>query len=255
MENKNIHLLDKFVSKEEIVQQNPQVLLIGQNLESEAIKVLKNIGLSQSINKVEHIVHEKNSINQLKALFNRNVYKGHMIKELCNQYDLKLIRVDNYEGEIPLEIGEAIIKFRNEHNYEHQRNENSVVTKSSIDLVTSKFFMLVKDFQNTNLESYTLFYRENEGNYDLANEQDTFIEVHSGGKPFSKLREFRPLLYNDLFMFFLVILIVTNIVTIFGVNTFIMTIITCVSLLISMLWNYTDYLNCWNKKFERSEQL
>lgn len=253
MENKNIHLLDKFVSKEEIVQQNPQVLLIGQNLESEAVKVLKDIGLSLSINKVERIVHEKNSINQLKAFFNRNVYKGHMIKELCNQYDLKLIRVDNYEGEIPLEIGEAIIKFRNEHTYEHERATGKKVIKSSIDLVTSKFFILVKDFQNTNLESYTLFYRENEGNYELANENDTFIEVHSGGKPFSKLREFRPLLYNDMFIFFLVILTIINIVTIFGVNTFIITVISCVFLLISMLWGYCDYLKCWNKKFERSE--
>ena len=194
-----------------------------------------------------------NSINQLKALFNRNVYKGHMIKELCNQYDLKLIRVDNYEGEIPLEIGEAIIKFRDEHNYEHERSSGKTVIKSSIDLVTSKFFILVKDFENSNLESYTLFYRENAENYEVAYESDTFIEVHSGGKPFSKLREFRPLLYNDIFAFVLVILIITNIVTIFGVNTFIMTVIFSIVLLFSMLWQYEDYLKCWNQKFKRSE--
>jgi hypothetical protein len=253
MENKNIHLLDKFVSKEEIVQQNPQVLLIGQNLESEAVKVLKDIGLRQSIDKVEHIVHEKNSIAQLKALFNRNVYKGHMIKELCNQYDLKLIRVDNYEGEIPLEIGEAIIKFRDEHNYEHERSSGKTVIKSSIDLVTSKFFILVKDFENSNLESYTLFYRENEGRYDEAKEKDTFIEVHSGGKPFSKLREFRPLLYNDIFIFMLIVLIITNIITIFGVNTLAVIATSSVFLLFSMLWQYCDYLKCWNQKFKRSE--
>lgn len=246
MDNKNIALLNKNVVQEEITV-NKQILLIGENLESEEVRVLKQIGLSNSITKIEDIIHKKNSLKQIKNIFNRNVYKGSMIKTLCNKFDLKLIRVDLYQGEIPLEIGKAIINFRDEHTITQQKNENRKVTKSSIDLVTSRFFILVTSKENSKMKSYTLFYRENDnGDYSKATTNDTFIEVCSGGEPFSKLRELSPLLSKESFMSVMVFLLLTNILTIFSVNTWIFSIIVSITLLFTIFSTNDNFLNNWN---------
>jgi|688.fasta_scaffold296518_1 hypothetical protein len=246
MDNKNIALLNKNVVQEEITI-NRQVLLIGENLESEEVRVLKQIGLSDSITKIEEVIHEKNSLKQIKQIFNRNVYKGSMIKSLCNKYDLSLIRVDKYAGEIPLEIGKAIIQFRDEHTIEQVKNENRTVKKSSIDLVTSRFFILVTSKTNSKMKSYTLFYRENDnGNYGEASKSDTFIEVYSGGEPFSKLREVYPLFYKESFLFLFFALLITNILTIFSVNTFIISVLFSVALLFTIFSTNDEFLKKWN---------
>lgn len=247
MSNKNINLLNNYISVDENKVENKEILLLGESLKSEEVEVLKKIGLDYSINKIEQKIHESNSIKQIKSIFNRNVYKGHMIKQLCNQYDLNLIRVNRYEGKIPLEIGKAIIEFRNENTIVQEKNENRTVKKSTIDLVTSKFFLLVTNKENSNMESYTLFYRENDGDYSKAQENDTFVEIHSSGKPFSKLREFYPLMYNEPTIICLVLLFISFVLTLFGVNLLIlMTLISIFMIIGSFSVNHDEYYNKWN---------
>lgn len=187
--SKNILNLDKISKKDrsETVKNVSDTLLLLQGNEiPEEIKILKQIGLDRHIQEAENADKHIKKFTVYEQKYGRNVYAGSQIKKYCEKNGYRMIRVDRFQYEIPLEVGKAIINFKDEHTFDKIR-ESEVIKVSKIDLQTTNFFLLTS-IQATNgapIKSATLFYREEYDRdfYDKATERDMFIEVYSWGKP------------------------------------------------------------------------
>ncbi len=187
--NKNISILDKMVSKT-AVEQNPNketMLMLSAPERKDEIEILKKIGLSSHIYEVEATLNDVNRIKIVSEKYGRKAYYGHQIKELCEEYDLKMLRADSFKGKLPKEIGQSILDFIKENTFTQEKSETRTVEKTNLDIVESSFFIVTtkKSFQGAKMESATLFYREGGGSYDRADENNVFVEVYSWGKPYS----------------------------------------------------------------------
>jgi hypothetical protein len=188
--SKNILNLDK-ISKQDrsntVKNVSDTLLLLQGDVIPEEISILKQIGLDNHIQKAETAKRNINRFTAFETKYGRNVYAGSQIKKYCESNGFKMIRVDRFKHEVPLEVGKAIINFNEEQSYEHEKSEEKTVKKSRIDLQPQHFFLLVS-IQAVNgapVKSATLFYREEYSHdfYETASEKDMFVEVFSWGIP------------------------------------------------------------------------
>jgi hypothetical protein len=192
MENvsKNILKLDKISKKDRLntVKNVSDTLLLLQGHEvPEEITMLKQIGLDGHIKKAETAKKNIQKFTVYEQKYGRNVYAGTQIKQYCEDNGYKMIRVDRFKYEIPLEVGKAIIGFNEENTFDHEKSEDRVVKRSRIDLQPQNFFLLmsIQSIYGAPVKSATLFYREEYDRdfYDVASEKDMLVEVFSWGKP------------------------------------------------------------------------
>ena len=210
--NKTSLLLEKVSKKEKIVRENDLVsndtlLLLANNEKQQEVNILKQIGLDSHIREVETKHNDVTRIEVIQRKYNRNVYTGKQLKQVCNENNLRLLRADSFKGKVPVElIGQETLKFIEENTREvvkrkHKKdgddilNENgdfvyAEVTKKVVDVTVTErsFFILstTKSFKGKQIESATLFYREDSSCYDInnASEDDIFVEICSWGKTF-----------------------------------------------------------------------
>ena len=214
--NKTSLLLEKVSKKEKIVRENDLVsndtlLLLANNEKQQEVNILKQIGLDSHIRKVETKHNDLTRIEIIQRKYNRNVYTGKQLKQVCNENNLRLLRADSFKGKVPVElIGQETLKFIEENTrevVEQKRkkkgyfqdedeldNEGKIVyeeiTKKVVDVTVTErsFFILstTKSFKGKQIESATLFYREDSSRYDInkASEDDIFVEICSWGKTF-----------------------------------------------------------------------
>lgn len=188
--NKNILNLEKISKKDrsDIVKEVSDTLLLLQaNQSSPEIEMLKQIGLDGHIRKAETVKQNIQRFTAFEHKYNRSVYAGNQVKEYCEEHGYRIIRVDKFKHEVPLEVGKAIIQFNEENTFEHQQNEERKIKKSNINLQTSNFFLLIsiQAINGAPVKSATLFYREeyHHDNYERIDERDMLVEVHSWGVP------------------------------------------------------------------------
>ena len=208
--NKTSLLLEKVSKKEKIVRENDLVsndtlLLLANNEKQQEVNILKQIGLDSHIRKVETKHNDLTRIEVIQKKYNRNVYTGKQLKQVCNENNLRLLRADSFKGKVPVElIGQETLKFIEENTrevVERKRKKDDIldengdfvyaeVTKKVVDVTVTErsFFILstTKSFKGKQIESATLFYREDSSRYDInkASEDDIFVEICSWGKTF-----------------------------------------------------------------------
>lgn len=210
--NKTSLLLEKVSKKEKIVRENDLVsndtlLLLANNEKQQEVNILKQIGLDSHIREVETKYNDVTRIEVIQRKYNRNVYTGKQLKQVCNENNLRLLRADSFKGKVPVElIGQETLKFIEENTrevVERKRKKNgddildengdfvyAEVTKKVVDVTVTErsFFILstTKSFKGKQIESATLFYREDSDRYDInyASEDDIFVEICSWGKTF-----------------------------------------------------------------------
>ena len=214
--NKTSLLLEKVSKKEKIVRENDLVsndtlLLLANNEKQQEVNILKQIGLDSHIREVQTKHNDVTRIEVIQRKYNRNVYTGKQLKQVCNENNLRLLRADSFKGKVPVElIGQETLKFIEENTREvveqkrkksdlvargfSENEENEIVyektTKKVVDVTITErsFFILstTKSFKGKQIESATLFYREDSSCYDInnASEDDIFVEICSWGKTF-----------------------------------------------------------------------
>ena len=214
--NKTSLLLEKVSKKEKIVRENDLVsndtlLLLANNEKQQEVNILKQIGLDSHIREVETKHNDVTRIEVIQRKYNRNVYTGKQLKQVCNENNLRLLRADSFKGKVPVElIGQETLKFIEENTREvveekYKRSRNvgedfeldekgkriiEKITKKVVDVTVTErsFFILstTKSFKGKQIESATLFYREDSSCYDInnASEDDIFVEICSWGKTF-----------------------------------------------------------------------
>lgn len=210
--NKTSLLLEKVSKKEKIVRENDlssndTLLLLANNEKQQEVNILKQIGLDSHIREVETKHNDVTRIEVIQRKYNRNVYTGKQLKQVCNENNLRLLRADSFKGKVPVElIGQETLKFIEENtrevterkrktNGDHILDENgdfiyAEITKKVVDVTVTErsFFILstTKSFKGKQIESATLFYREDNDRYDInyASEDDIFVEICSWGKTF-----------------------------------------------------------------------
>ena len=214
--NKTSLLLEKVSKKEKIVRENDLVsndtlLLLANNEKQQEVNILKQIGLDSHIREVETKHNDLTRIEVIQRKYNRNVYTGKQLKQVCNENNLRLLRADSFKGKVPVElIGQETLKFIEENTREvveekYKRSRNvgedfeldekgkriiEKITKKVVDVTVTErsFFILstTKSFKGKQIESATLFYREDSSRYDInkASEDDIFVEICSWGKTF-----------------------------------------------------------------------
>ena len=215
--NKTSLLLEKVSKKEKIVRENDLVsndtlLLLANNEKQQEVNILKQIGLDSHIREVETKHNDITRIEVIQRKYNRNVYTGKQLKQVCNENNLRLLRADSFKGKVPVElIGQETLKFIEENTKEvvkekrkksdlvtrafTENEENEIVyektTKKVVDVTVTErsFFILstTKSFKGKQIESATLFYREDSSRYDInyASKDDIFVEICSWGKTFN----------------------------------------------------------------------
>lgn len=198
--HKNTFNLDKVSEFNNVIVTKEKQLLL--EAPSESLEIVKAIHLTHHLNKIENEKNKFAKYSHFKEEFNANVYSGLDIKKLCNKYDLKLCRAEEYKGTINSELIEKINTFYKSHEYEVEKyNEEGeikkIIKKSKINTTPRNFFILApsETFLKDNISSQnvTLFYREDDySNY--ANETDMFVEVYTWGNNYSELRKIRPYL-------------------------------------------------------------
>ena len=215
--NKTSLLLEKVSKKEKIVRENDLVsndtlLLLANNEKQQEVNILKQIGLDSHIREVETKHNDVTRIEVIQRKYNRNVYTGKQLKQVCNENNLRLLRADSFKGKVPVElIGQETLKFieentrevveqkrvkkQNSHSEEYVKDEKDHfvyedITKKVVDVTVTErsFFILstTKSFKGKQIESATLFYREDSSCYDInyASKDDIFVEICSWGKTF-----------------------------------------------------------------------
>lgn len=190
VQNKNIFSLDKISKKEKsdtIKNVSDTLLLLQGNEIPEEIKILKQIGLDNHIQKAERADNNLKRFTAFEVRYGRNVYSGEQVKKHCEASGYKIVRVDLFPFEVPLEVGKAIIDFSKEHTVKHQHSEERVIERSNINLQASNFFLLtsIQSMNGAPVKAATLFYREeyDRDYYDKVTGRDMLVEVHSWGKP------------------------------------------------------------------------
>lgn len=215
--NKTSLLLEKVSKKEKIVRENDlssndTLLLLANNEKQQEVNILKQIGLDSHIREVETKHNDLTRIEVIQRKYNRNVYTGVQLKQVCNENNLRLLRADKFKGKVPVElIGQETLKFIEENTREvveekYKRSRNvgedfeldekgkriiEKTTKKVVDVTVTErsFFILstTKSFKGKQIESATLFYREDSSHYDInkASEDDIFVEICSWGKTFN----------------------------------------------------------------------
>lgn len=215
--NKTSLLLEKVSKKEKIVRENDlysndTLLLLANNEKQQEVNILKQIGLDSHIREVETKHNDVTRIEVIQRKYNRNVYTGKQLKQVCNENNLRLLRADSFKGKVPVElIGQETLKFIEENTREvveekYKRSRNvgedferddegkhiiEKITKKVVDVTVTErsFFILstTKSFKGKQIESATLFYREDSDRYDInyASKKDIFVEICSWGKTFN----------------------------------------------------------------------
>jgi len=189
-ENKNILTLDRISKKDksEVSKDVSDTLLLLQtNQSSEEIEMLKKIGLDNHIRNAEQVQNNIQRFTVLEQKFGRNVYSATQIKKYCEANGMKIIRVDDFNHQVPVVVGEEIIKFIKERTILHEKNENRSFEKHDLNIGTSYFFILtsIQSINGAPVKSATLFYREEypQDFYRKISDRDMLIEVYSWGVP------------------------------------------------------------------------
>ena len=199
MRNSNIIELDKISKTNNLTKkEETSLLLLNAPERSEEIEILKKVGLDNNIKKLETISNDSNRLNILSNKYGRKTYSGKQLKEFCFKKGYQLRRADSFKGNVSLEIGKAILEFAKENEVTNELGEGRVVTKTTIDLVESKFYILAPVqtfFTQEFYKSVTLFYNEDPKYYEEAAEKDTFIEIKSWNNKIPLYKY----LFNELF--------------------------------------------------------
>lgn len=259
MRNSNIIELDKISKTNNLTKkEETNLLLLNAPERSEEIEILKKIGLDNNIKKLETISNGSNRLRILSEKYNRKTYSGEQLKDFCSKKGYQLRRADSFKGSVSLEIGKAILEFAKENEVTNELGEGRIVTKTTIDLVESKFYILAPVqtfFTQEFYKSITLFYNEKPENYEKAEERDTFVEIKSWNNkiPWYKY------LFNELFYSFSTDSGILNSICIFGF--IIMFIFGCeytltapfILLIISTLIANFNIEKNWNQKYESND--
>ena len=256
MRNSNIIELDR-ISKTNHLTKNEKtnMLLLGSSERSEEVEILKKIGLDINIRQIETIVNNSNRLCILSEKYNRKTYSGEQLKDFCSKKGYQILRADSFKGSVSLEIGKAILEFAKENEVTNELGKGRIVTKTTIDLVESKFYILAPVqtfFTQEFYKSVTLFYNEEPENYTEVRTTDNFIEIKSWNNkiPWYKY------LFNELFyslntdsgVLNFISMITFIIMFIFGCEYTL--ILPFILLIFSTLIANFNIENNWNQKYE-----
>jgi hypothetical protein len=172
----------------DILNQTNTLLLASHNEDQDTLSTLG----------IKHLQFEKNLVadvvrtDKVKKIYNKSAFTGKDIKYFCNLYDLRILRIDYYEGAIPAELARIVRDFCEERNITVQEARSNLFILAPTEMFqTIKHVPLRKD--------PILLYRDAEVNtssrgYDRAQLGEMFVQVYNWGNDFTITRRFRFLL-------------------------------------------------------------
>lgn len=169
----------------DILNQTNTLLLASHNEDQQTLATLG----------IKHLQFEKNLVadvvrtDKVKKIYSKSAFTGKDIKYFCNLYDLRILRIDYYEGAIPAELARIVRDFCEERNITVQEARSNLFILAPTEMFqTVKHVPLRKD--------PILLYRDAEVNtssrgYDRAQLGEVFVQVYNWGNDFTITRKFR----------------------------------------------------------------
>lgn len=145
------------------------------------LETLRKLGLDHNIREVAKIKDSVTFNGILNEKYNKPALSYSELEEMALKYDLNIFRVDQYKGEVPLEIANQITEFCETHDMIIARNYFYLLTGSRKNL-KNKNAMLMYLVDSDNSSSS---YRDN------LYENDKFIPIYTWGKDYTFLQEFK----------------------------------------------------------------
>lgn len=173
---------EKDFNGDHIVKQAEVLLLDSHNKDN---AVLEMLGLDHQIKYTQKLENDYRRGKIAEQTYKRKSYSGSDIKKLCNEYDLRMLPVEYYNGEIPSDLARIVSEFCEENDIIARRDAFYI-------LAPTEMFNTIKHVP-INLDPI-LFYKEpnpHSSKTQYAKVSDTFINVHYWGNDFSPLRRFR----------------------------------------------------------------
>lgn len=252
MENKNIFLLNEIVNKRKITDlsssSDTRLLLEYKNPEDvKKYELLKTIGLTNKLDADKKLFDKENKLNKLTDIYKRRAYKGSEIFKLCMKYDLKLIRGDQFLGEIPLSFADEVNYFISQNRYDDVDHNGNIINKSNVNTNQNQYFVLCTENKPIS-QTISLFYTEDDSHYtNWENLIDrTYFEITSTGKPFNTIIRYimgiAPLIEVRLYL--LVLLPILLLGSYFGAITSLISLVLGVG-------TYLNYKPKWQDRYKR----
>lgn len=227
---------------------DPKTLLLDAHNKEQ--KIFNSLGFkSNSITTVHKNDVKRTTMAQ--SIYGTISFLGKDLKELCVEYDLKLLPTSYYNGNVPIEVARLVDDFCEKHTV-MANDQNFFILAPSEMFNNEKHIPKEKD--------PILFYREKkDGNRSnsLAYESDLFTQIHNWGNDFSFIRKYRYFLsrYKDssddvsnrfLFIISMIVFLFSYITSVLSA----MPMIAVVGVLLSYgVCSFTDkkiFLNTWN---------
>jgi len=238
MSNKLERELIKLQQKEESnsvkIEDQAQLLLAAPK---EDIAILERVNMDYQIHKNRNIVAKRDKINAFKTLFNSQVYTGAQLRDMCDHYDLKCLKVSEYKGKLDAQLASKLKVFETEKNV-------TLNSRNLFILAAAESFN--KNNDNSNLNCIVL-YSEHEKDYKGKLEvEDVLTVIHSWGDNFKSIRKYRFLMNAAILtaiLFFGVSLIGHSMIatTIFAVISALCVLLGCLTETTeSKLWNVLE---------------
>lgn len=175
----------KQVEENDVKKEVEQFLLTAHE---EDEQILHNIGLDHNIEYDRKLTQDYNRTKKANEIYKQETFTGRQIKALCNTYDLKMLRAQYYNGQIPSDLTRKLKEF------EQTTDTNLVDSDNFFILAPVEQFKTIKHVPRS--QDPILFYRADSSpnRYGEAQEEDLFVQVHNWGNDFTFLRKFRDML-------------------------------------------------------------
>lgn len=167
-----------------ILEDVKQLLLEAHN---DDLQVLNRIGLDHQIKYSKELQIDAKRSELAQQKYDKIAYSGKEIKELCNTYDLRMLKASAYNGSIPVDLTRKVKEFERDNDLIIKSNSLYILapteqfkTIKHVPVKADPILFFKVDSENT-ISSY----------YDEASIEDKFVSVHNWGNDFTFLRKYR----------------------------------------------------------------
>lgn len=245
-----------FVDMEAIVAESNQLLLEAHDKDK---KVLDSLNISTELKHERKLNADIKRTVQAEKIYEKEVFTGSQIKELCQMYDLKMLSTRRFKGRVPSHLARVVAEFAEKHEIDLERRHDD----SFFILAPVEMFNTDKVKRVAPQKDPILFYRQpNNGttshNREYAQLDDAFVQIMNWGHDFQTSRKNR-VHWNDydgtsgMPNFLRTLLAITVIVVSIIVGFFFMTVIPTIAGIIFAGFMLAHNLN--SKSFKAYKKL
>lgn len=167
--------------------QEAQLLLNAA--EEQDLTTLKVLGLDHFVKFEETLTQDRNGVKRYEDIYKQEAFTGKQIKQLCNNYYLRLVPIDKYQGKFPASLAREIREFC-------QKNDITISRSSFYILAARETIALHTEKRPVSRDlDPIVFYRQTDGasRGTEVSEREVLVQVTHWGKDFSVFRSLMPM--------------------------------------------------------------